>query len=101
MTDVLAVTAEHWDFSGPYPAPRGDWLRCPVCRDPRAIPKNFLFHTGQPGASIPRRCDAGYKCSRCAHVFNFGIVIPEDAWEHYVGAEETRHIPRPEIRELS
>ena len=97
--DPLAATARHWDLSGPLPEPIGDWMRCPVCRAANAIPKNFLFHP-QPEGTIPWRVDAGYKCGECACVFDFGVILTEEQWDHFVPfGDDGRRVPRSEIRE--
>ncbi len=99
--DPLAATAEHWDFTAPVPLPRGDWMRCPVCRSDDWIPRTFGFHRGQPHASIPFRCDAAFKCGRCAAVWSHGIVPTQADWERFVPyGEDGRNIQRPETREL-
>lgn len=95
------ATERHWDFSGPVPLPKGDWLVCPICRAGDAIPRTFLFHEAQPEASLPYRCDAAFKCRECALIINFGIVVSEADWERFVPYGETsRLIQRPETRRL-
>jgi hypothetical protein len=84
-----------WDFD-PIPLPKGDWMKCPVCRAGECIPKQFLFHVAQPGASLPYRCDATFKCRDCAAVWSHGIVVPGEVYDRF----PNKNIERPQIREL-
>lgn len=96
---VLAKTEEHWDLDGPMPLPKGDWLRCPVCRGEEVIPKRLNYHTRPEWATVPRRCDVVFKCCDCAMVWQHGIALSEEHFRRWVPAPlEGAAIEHPEVK---
>lgn len=84
---VHSTVAEHWDLSGPYPVPTGQWIWCRVCgtdRPPQA--RWWRWHT-RDGGTIGYRCDVAFKCTACSAVWQFGIPVPKVYYRRYASRE--------------
>jgi hypothetical protein len=93
--DVERATAEHWDLSGSFPVPRGDWLACPVCRSKRVQARDWTRKV-RTGHTITGRVDVTFKCTGCAAVWPHGVAVPDD----YVYKHRRRHNERIDWREV-
>lgn len=84
--DALLATKRWWTFFYPLPMPSQDLceeLRCPACGDPNILLKQWTYHRfdRQEGKTYPDRVDVTFKCRRCAHVFNHGVLLPPDTYD--------------------
>lgn len=75
-----AVSARWWLL--PLPHPRGDWLRCPVCRSRRVQPRQWRLGRRDrgdgpeaPAHRLSYRCDVSYKCTECSAVWPHGVPL--------------------------
>lgn len=82
----MAATEEHWDLTGPLPVPKGDWLRCPVCRGDQVQLRVWKFHRiGKSKHRTPThdyRCDVPFKCVACAATWTHGVAVPAEMYEN-------------------
>lgn len=74
---VAAATEAHWDLTGPFPTPRGDWLRCPVCRCPVVQARTWTRIT-RVTHKITGRVDVSFKCTACAAAWTHGVAVPDE-----------------------
>lgn len=74
---VDAATAAHWDLSGPFPVPRGDWLACPVCRS-TAVQGRTWTRIVRVTHKVTGRVNVSFKCTQCACAWTHGVAVPED-----------------------
>lgn len=97
---VLAAVEARWDLTGPFPIPRGTWLRCPVCGagDPQPRYWRFWERSGTP--TIRYRCDVSFKCVDCSALYpTFGVPLPDDYW-HQHARKPGRQIWHREARKI-
>jgi hypothetical protein len=96
LEDVALATAKHWDLSGPYPVPVGDWLACPVCRCDTIQGQSWTRHV-QPDKGIVGRVDVRFKCTSCAASWVHGVAVPADYSRRH-SKNVNRHVPWREVR---
>ncbi len=96
---VLEATRAHWDLTGPYPVPRGQWLACPVCSSPRIQGQSWTRQV-RPGATIVHRVDVRVKCTECACCWVHGVAVPDD-YGRRNGRRLNEHVPWREVRRIN
>lgn len=74
---VRAATEAHWDLSGPYPMPRGSWLRCPVCGCRQVQGRRWTRIT-RATHKITGRVNVSFKCTACAAAWVHGVAVPDE-----------------------
>ncbi len=90
--DIMARVAARWDLSAPLPVPRPGWLRCPVCRAPDVIPKEWrTIRIREPaGHRFPFRCDVSFKCLDCSAVWVHGLPFDDVSGRRLAGGDGPR-----------
>lgn len=85
--DVLETTRMLWDVDGDVIVPKGEWLRCPICKGQPLIRGWVFFEQTRENVTHPYRCDVKVKCTTCAHVWVHGVAIPEEVYARSESAQ--------------
>ena len=95
---LLERVQKMWRF-GSFPYPKWE-IKCPVCGSNEIQVRNWGFHKKEP-PSYPYRCDLWVKCTKCSHVFEFGVAIPREMFDKWVRKDEiSKRVDWREAKEI-
>jgi len=95
---LLKRVSQMWEFKS-FPYPKFEII-CPICKSNEIQVRYWGFHKKQP-PSYPYRCDLWVKCSKCSHVFEFGVAVPKEMYLKWLPEDKgSRRVDWREAKEI-